>query len=275
MKLFGVLALIFVGSLTHAQTILIINCNFRVIRDIYACEIDGATIPDDSSLEIQFSGNHLSDLNNAYVELVTVFGSDIPYVLPQFFTTFSNLRQLFMTRSGLKRIQAGGFNNAASLRELRILESPLTSIEANAFVGASNIEKIYIFNNAQLEKIDEGVFNSLTTLKVLDLADNNLNYIAFNAFQSLSELELLYLSDNSLTSLDGRLLANNQKMNVFNISRNKINAIGSNLLSSTSRITSFRASRNICIDAEFIVDGTTTTIANIHEALKTCYENTF
>jgi hypothetical protein len=231
-----------------------------------------AVVPNDQNVNVVFSGSHATGYTNDDVSAMMVMYGNIPFILPQFFTTFTNLATLEADHVELLRIQTGGFKNAGQLTDIFIRDTLLSTIEPNAFVGASKLTRIVLIDNVELKRVDENIFNGLTVLRTLDLSRNGISSINVNAFRPLTSLVTLILTSNSLTSLDGRLLSNNGRITTLNINNNQINSIGRGLIDGKPSLSIFAALNNVCISRSFMIDGAVT-IDSVHAALSVCYAN--
>jgi hypothetical protein len=206
MKFATLFLAVFLLSSIKAQPIVDLECEFRNFGFGYACHLFHGIVPNDQNVHVKFIGTHEAGRGDQNVRRMTVMYGNIPFILPQYFTTFTNLETLEMDISGLVRIQAGAFKNAGNLETIFIHQTPLAIIEPNAFVGASKLTGLALKNNLELKRIDENIFNGLEKLRALDLSSNGINSINVNAFRPLTSLSTIYLSYNSLTSLDVREL---------------------------------------------------------------------
>jgi hypothetical protein len=272
MKFATLFLTLFLISSIKAQSVVNLRCLFWMSVFRYECRLIDAIVPNDQNVNVVFSGSHDTGRSNDDVSGMMVMYGDIPFILPQFFTTFPNLAFFEADHVELLRIQAGGFRNAGHLTDLFIRDTLLSTIEPNAFVGASKLTRIVLIDNVELKQIDENIFNGLTVLRTLDLSRNGISSININAFRPLTSLVTLILTSNSLTSLNGRLLSNNGRIATLNINNNQIKSIGRDFLNGKPNLSIFSALNNVCISRSFMIEGAET-IDSVHAALSVCYAN--
>lgn len=250
---------------------LTLNCRF-VLTAEYTCEISGINLSENDAANVVIGGQHLPGRSNIDVREVRIFNSNIPIILNQLFTTFTNLDQMTISSSGLARIQTGAFDGAQRLTILLVLfNRQLRTIQPNAFVGASALTNIDLGEN-EIDTIHESAFNGLMSLRFLLLDNNKISQIPFNVFQPLPLVEVIVLDHNLLTSLSGRIFSNNPRISQINISDNRINAIGSSFLDGLSGLTSLFANNNTCVDSSWRIVGSVT-IDTIRLGLAWCFNN--
>lgn len=249
-----------------------INCQFLTVSTRYTCFVDSINVPDNESTNFIIGGQHQLGRTNADVRAIDISFSTTPFIITQFFTTFTSVTHFSSFTSGLTRVQTNAFANARSLQNLRITFNPaLRTINANAFIGAINLEIMDLWNN-QIETIHEAAFTGLASLNLLLLDSNRLQQLHANVFRPLASLEVLELLDNQLQSLDGRLLENNRQIWLLDISRNQVNAIGRAFLDNLPSLSRFIALQNICVNADWRIGGATT-VETVRQGLTTCFDN--
>lgn len=262
--------ILFLSTTIKAQNVNI-NCNFVFVVNVYTCQISGLTVSSNENANFIIGGQHLAGQNNANVGRVDITGSNIPFVIRQFFTTFPNLASFHVLSSGLIRIQTSAFENAGNLRTIGINGNPTTTIAANAFTGASNVTLLDMLGN-QISDIHELAFNGLTSLQAIFGDHNRIQQLHHNVFRPLTTLDSLYLSNNELESLDGRILANNNNIIRLDIARNRINALGRTFLDGIPRLAAFNTVGNTCTNSYWRIGGVIT-METVRVGLSTCFDN--
>lgn len=249
-----------------------LTCNYEDVSGYYSCQISGAVIADDETLDIAISGEHLPQRSDVDVNRVEIIDSNIPFVVTQIFTKFPNISILLIENAGLTRFQIGAFRNGGNLRSLGVRSNQIENLTADSFEGAWNLQTIYVID-CQVSTVDGAAFNGLSVLDTLLLSNNNIQQLPVNVFSSLPALNSLFIKSNKLESLDGRLFSNNFALRFIDLENNQINAIQRNLFDSLSQLSFFNILRNRCASNYWVVNGGTVTADTIREGLTACFEN--
>lgn len=263
--LFGLLATI------QAQNVNI-NCNFFHTGGFYTCFLIEINIPDNINANFIIGGQHLAGFNNANVQQVQVFASNMHFIVTQFFTTFPNLSRFFLSHGGLNRIQSNAFANAQFLIDIFIFGNPnLTQLHSNAFTGAANLDILTLDHNA-IETIHETAFAGVNRIRSFEIGDNRLRTIRFNQFHTMPLLQRIAISDNLLETLDGRLLSHTPQVTFFLFARNQVKSIGRNIFDNVPNIEVINGNDNVCTDGFWVI-GDIHSIESIRRDLATCFDN--
>lgn len=273
-EFFHGLILLFVSfSLVESQS-QSLTCIFQFTQStLYTCSLESLNVADDESQTFTFTGNHLDGMNDDDVARIEVYGGSVPFIIPEFFTTFPNVRILVFSPAGLRRIQPNAFMNATNLLFFASYRNPLRSFEANAFTGASNLNDIDVYDN-ELDIIHENAFVGLDNLHYLNLGANLLENLHPNVFRPLSNIIRISLAVNHLESLQRDLFANNQQLEYLSFYINRINAIDRGFIDSFegSNLNYLDLLHNQCVDALWIIDESTT-LDTIRSELEECFAN--
>jgi hypothetical protein len=186
-------------SVTTAEDIEV-NCRFGELNDVYTCNVMFVTIPDNLDANFIITGNHLTGRTNANVDRINILASNIPFIIPQLFTEFPNVKIFDNLSGSLLRIQSNAFANARNLRVVNIAGSRnFNTIEENAFAGAKNLLDLHLSSNG-IQTIHENAFASLDSLKTLEMHGNQIRELPVNLFSPLRSLELVDLFLNRIPS---------------------------------------------------------------------------
>lgn len=249
-----------------------VHCVFRVIANLYTCNLDEITLSTGGNFNIVIGGQHLEGRTNNDVEVVNVLNSNVPFIIKELFTTFPNIDDLRILNGSLTEIKAGDFAYANKLRILNTRNNPkLTFVGVNAFTGASNLQSLILQVN-QIANLDEGVFNGLSNLVYLSVEDTLIYDIPANIFSSLTKLQYVSMSNNQLSSLDGKLFANNPEMFMMMFANNHIKSIGRQFLDNLNGLKGLNLQGNSCVNQFFSID-IIRTIKYIKEGLSQCFDN--
>lgn len=251
-----------------------LNCNFLLLNDdTYVCRLSQITINDNQNANIVIGGTHVTGKNDNSVASIEIVNSNIPFIVPQLFTTFPNAYLFIVISGGLTRIQRNAFLNATNLRQISIhFEQRLSSIEENAFNGASNLNELDLGEN-RIENLHQASFNGLRALQRLFIDYNQIRQLHQATFSQLPLLKSIIMSRNQIESLDGRIFSNNPQITTIMISQNRINALGRNILDGLTRLKNFAAIQNVCVDNSWNLSLTAESIEIVILALEPCFSN--
>lgn len=250
-----------------------VPCYFIELHGQYTCQIAGETIPDNESLEINFTGRHIPGHDDSNVEVVQIFDSSIALIIPQIFTTFTNALHLQMLRGGLTRFQADAFANAGEIQEMTIVSNPeLKEIPANAFVGCNQLQLLTIWQN-EIETVAKEAFNGLPSLLSLSLERNRITFLPVNVFKPLKVLERIFLHHNQIESINGQMFAGIPRLRQISISNNQVNAIEKNFLDNVPSLRNFDIQFNVCASGLWTIGSGVVTVETVRSELETCFSN--
>jgi hypothetical protein len=109
---------------------------------------------------------------NEYVKMVRFQENSVLEFLPnQIFTTYPNLKTLYIASVGLKTLKGDSFKGAGKLETLFIDNNLLTNLSGKIFKPLENLQKLYAQNNPY-QYIDRQVFDVLKNLNFLDLSNS-------------------------------------------------------------------------------------------------------
>lgn len=247
-----------------------INCEFwRDTNNLdYVCEISSVSINMEDRRNITFGDKHLPGLSNHDVVAINIVYSEFPFIIPEMFLTFPNVRYLTIFNSKLQEIHQADFLNADCLENVLINGNNLKKISSAAFAGASNLRTLNIANN-QIQTIDENAFVGLNHLEQLSFQNNEVREISLNIFRSLMRLQVVLIDSNNLKRLNGRILAYNPRVLIFYASGNKINAIGRTFPDFLFNIQHLNMLGNQCVSNFFL----NTNSEAIRRGLVNCFNN--
>lgn len=120
------------------------------------------------------------------------FSDDILY-------DFSKLKVLRINDwMNFTEIPDGFFKNSWELADLDIRETKLIKIQKNDFLSLSKLNDLKLVLNTELEEIESGAFDSLTSLIKLKIVISNLKTLPEDIFKNLENLDLNYNKFNNL-----------------------------------------------------------------------------
>lgn len=177
MKFFLKISLLLTILVVNSQSVLII-CNFRLIYDVYTCDLSGlednqVMYSRDNDREIVvLQGNHMRARINDDVKRVY---SDDQFFdqFPRGFTKFlKNIVAIELRRAMLPAIAKEDLQEfGGKLKYLNLHLNKIKVIEADLFVYNENLEEIILALNL-IVRIGSGAFDGLTKLRVIDFSGN-------------------------------------------------------------------------------------------------------
>ncbi|XP_029296790.1 LOW QUALITY PROTEIN: transforming growth factor beta activator LRRC32-like [Cottoperca gobio] len=133
--------------------------------------------------------------------------------------SMSRLRSLDISMNGLRDDAVGLYlRNKSSLDQLKMTGNALTRLSHNLFKDSKGLRAITIDNN-QISVIEQGTFEPLSQLEMLNLAKNNLAHIC--DFK-LTQVKYLNLSQNSIEFFVTREDDQLYRLESLDLSHNKL-----------------------------------------------------
>ena len=141
-----------------------------------------------------------------------------------------NLSSINLQGNLLTSLQGGLFDGLESLGHLYLSGNRISDIDLSVFSNRSNLRNLkYIeFNANLLTSLQDGIFDGLNSLYILDLSRNLISGIGLNVFSNrsnLSNLSSINLKGNLLTSLQGGLFDGLESLGQLDLSENRISDI--------------------------------------------------
>ncbi|XP_028902288.1 nephrocan-like [Ornithorhynchus anatinus] len=112
-------------------------------------------------------------------------------------------RKLYISHSKIKHLQLSDFNSMSHLEEFTLLASGTESIENNTFQTLSSLKTLELWKN-KLRRIPSLLPASLQVLK---LNDNSISVLRESDFEGLVKLQVLELRNNMVSTLSFRTLS--------------------------------------------------------------------
>jgi Leucine-rich repeat (LRR) protein len=132
-----------------------------------------------------------------------------------------NLEELKLSSINPEEVDSNIFSNNKNLRMLIVTDTKLT-LNSQSFNRLVNLTELDLSEN-HLVDLPDGLFDSCTALKVVDLSKNEFIKFETSTFQNLVNLEELDLSLNNIKELDSNLFRCNKKLFKLRLGQNKIN----------------------------------------------------
>ncbi|XP_063709135.1 leucine-rich repeat-containing protein 70-like [Culicoides brevitarsis] len=122
---------------------------------------------------------------------------------------YSSIEKLWIENVGLQSTTATALAKCTNLKVFKVVENVLRAgIHRDTFKQNSGLEEIWLQYN-KISSLQEGTFNHLSNLQVLDLGVNELQYFTPDLVEGLKNLKLLALYSNNILELDGAKIYKN------------------------------------------------------------------
>jgi Leucine rich repeat len=244
-----------------------LNCTFVLnYNSEYACRLFNIEVTNPSQ-NVNFVGQHLEGRSNANVQAVEIRGSNTPFTIPQIFTTFPNIVELFIHNSNLQSIS---IPDTVQLQRIDFNRNNISRILNGTFSGQRQLTFLQIANS-QVEVVEQDAFIGLANVTYLNLAFNRIELILPPTMVPLTNLATCDLEGNLLTRMNCGVFGRSANLRSLYLENNRINAICTNFtrrLSST--VTFLNLSGNRCVDRRFQL-GDELGLITLNNALNSCF----
>lgn len=249
---------------------LTLECSFADNWDGYTCVLANIEVLDPDQ-NVVFTGEHLEDRTDDDVHIVRVTNSNTPFVIPQIFSTFSNVKILNIFTSHLEAIN---LPESAFLDEIYIQGNNISVIENETFSGQTNLTYLNLRNNT-IEEIEEDAFVGLEALESLVLIANNIQTLARRTLHPLTNVRYVDFERNNLTRIDEEIFSRNTLVSTLYLEYNQISEITPRFIQNFSdSLTYINLSGNVCVDRTFSVNREDVFgRIVINNALRNCFNN--
>jgi Leucine-rich repeat (LRR) protein len=246
-----------------------LTCEFEFNYDNeYTCNLFAIEVTNPTH-QVTFAGEHVQGQTNANVRSVKIRASNTPFIIPQIFTTFPNIIELFIHNSKLQSIS---IPDSIQLQRIDIHRNNISRIVNGTFSGQTQLRSLRV-SSSMVEAIEASAFTGAINLTHVDLSFNRLTEIIPPTFQSLSNLVHCDLKDNQLTTIRLRMFGHNPNMETLLLENNRINDTCINFTKVLSRNMVFlNLSNNVCVNRSFQLGDELGMIA-LNNALNPCFNN--
>nr|XP_054760571.1 SLIT and NTRK-like protein 1 [Lytechinus pictus] len=153
----------------------------------------------------------------------------ISRIRPEIFRGFPFLKYLLLSNNNISHIQANTFIGAPQLKSIKLLYNNLQVFDRYALNGTENrLRNIYLSRNA-LTVIENGTFQLVPKLEVIDLYQNRLSQLTSGVFQHLKNLERLFLGMNKLVNLPEDIFKDLSSLVYLDLSNNSLTTLSIDL----------------------------------------------
>lgn len=247
-----------------------VDCQYGLtIFNEYYCFLQDIEVTDPAAT-VTFGGTHVGERTENDVEIIIIFNSTTPFMIPEMFTTFPNVNDLTIENCHLESIEIPEF---VQLYWLDVYLNNITRISSNSFRNQSILFYLFLEGN-NIETVDEDAFDGIGSASfILSLYRNNIRELAPRTFHSLTEIFYLDLEGNSLESISAELFSQNVELGILYLDSNQINEVEPGFADNFIEYINFIGMLgNICVDQEFIL-GSNSSFMIMNNALFTCYNN--
>ena len=177
-----------------------INFNFQMMSKLEFINLNNSMEKDLKNFELKF-GNNLKH---------AIISSNKLRIFPKFCQedesvreiNSCNLKTLYFDNNKLDKIKQYFFIFLEKLEYLNLDSNDIGLIDDEAFINQKSLETLIISNNIlSLANNTQALFNSLTSIKLLNLSFNFIEIIRMNTFRNLLKLEVLDLRSNKIHSI--------------------------------------------------------------------------
>ncbi|XP_030830332.1 leucine-rich repeat-containing protein 15-like [Strongylocentrotus purpuratus] len=149
----------------------------------------------------------------------------ITTIEPQIFRGFPFLKYLLLSNNNISHIEANTFIGAPQLKSIKLLYNNLQTFDGYALNGTENrLRNIYLSRNS-LRVIENGTFQLVPKLEVIDLYQNHLSQLTSGVFQELKNLERLFLGMNKLLDLPEDIFKDLSSLVYLDLSNNSLSSL--------------------------------------------------
>jgi len=268
MKLSVVIFVVAISSVLSQEVTL--ECQFAesLLNDVdYACLFYGVTHTDPTA-NVIIGGEHYENRSNDDVNVLLILYCDMPFLAPEIFTTFPNLRDIEIDYSNLNTLT---IPNTVQLEFLYLYGNNIPRIDSDSISGQERLEFVLMAWN-HIQEIAEDAFVGLGELIILTLYFNDIAQIEPQTFQPLVNVQVIDLEDNLLTRIDDIFSENRMMTNLY-MEYNMIEEVHPNFNANLrENLGTFYAFGNRCINSGFYIYDEHD-FAVINNAMRHCYHN--
>lgn len=180
--------------------------------------------------------------------------------------TFRGIKKLeFLTfeNNSLTNLVAGAFKELINLQTLNIKNNVISHIDQDAFTGLDQLKELNLELNI-LTSVD-GIFNGLSTIKIITLRSNRLAEIKQEELLKLNPLIELDLSNNSLVSISDSAFLSLEHLESLNLSNNNLHGLEAGMFRGLGELEKLILSHNKISLKENFPKGAFNTLFNLRE----------
>lgn len=226
-----------------------LNCQFVVSFGDYGCILSEITVLDPTQTVI-IGGQHVGNRTNDDVNVVLIYSSNTPFIIPEIFSTFPNTVELEIDFCNLQSIK---IPDTVRLEWLDVFGNDIERIDSDAFTNQTSLAYLFLTLNG-IQEIDENAFEGLSDLLILQFAINDVEQLEPRTFRPLPNLLVLDLEANFLRSI-GDIFSENRNLQNLYLEYNGIEEIHPRFnvnLRNSLQVTYLYL--NVCVNRGFYLD---------------------
>jgi hypothetical protein len=258
------------AALTSSTQDVEFSCTFYLSQyEEYICILEEIELTDPNT-RVTFIGEHLDNRTNEDVTNVEISFSNTPFIIPEIFTTFTNMKDFRVFFSMLENISS--IPDTVQLDRMLMTGNRIPRIENNTFITQPSIQRLD-FVISSIENVEENAFIGLENCTSLTLMLNSISELHSRTFHPLINARAIDLRGNRLEIIQDELFSQNSKLEILLLENNRINAISPRFTAAFIGSLEFAFfSNNPCIDRDFDLTDDFGIIF-MHANLKRCYDN--
>eukprot|EP00117_Sycon_ciliatum_P009354 scpid68651/ scgid11676/ EGF-like module-containing mucin-like hormone receptor-like 1; EGF-like module receptor 1; EMR1 hormone receptor len=166
------------------------------------------------------------------------------HIKPPLFRNLSALRNLSLDNINGTILNWHALDDLTHVRKLGLGHNAFTFIPEYAFLMTVQLESLFLQFN-KLSVLPPGVFDRLTNLKYLNLADNkHLSSLPATVFGNLRNLLYIDLDRCGLTRLESNIFENTTKLLIIGLTANQLQFLPGNIFSKITALNELHISDN-------------------------------
>lgn len=138
------------------------------------------------------------------------------------FNEYAVLATLNLSSKGIETMGKYLFEGLMNLLVLDLSHNKLTDLGENLFSDLNRLKIINFHGNPDINGIDQGSFNGLSSLEELELKNMKISIINTLTFEGLDSLKTLNLSNNHISTLKDKAFAGLSNLKILDLRGNEI-----------------------------------------------------
>jgi Leucine-rich repeat (LRR) protein len=199
---------------------IILKCMYIVLLiEIMVSQVNGVTL----------NKQQLKVWNPSFITDTTILLNtrQITLILDDTFVDLIQLKELVLLKNQLTLLNSTHlFSSLINLTKLDLGSNLINSVHPLTFANLTKLNSLsFYFNRLDETSMDSNIFESLISLKTLDLSYNKFTYFPSFLFEKLTSLTTLYLHANQLIQLDTNLFITLVNLNNLHLEFNNLTRI--------------------------------------------------
>ncbi|XP_068248424.1 chaoptin-like [Palaemon carinicauda] len=220
--------------------------------------------------------NHFQGQYHPYLESIQLSFNSINKIEPQTFHDYKNLKYLYLDDNQITKIQRSGFSNLDTLEHLDLEGNNIKDLEYEAFQNMPKLRYLDLsFNemtNLNLDAFDQvgtlstltidashnrmpflklngSMWNSYSSIKMIDFSHNNITWISRDYFESVrTSIVHLWFQYNNLRNVSSVVFGNFPQLQLLDFAHNRIEEIDHEAFRESRRVQFVNFRHNNIVD---------------------------